>query len=213
MKKALSIVLTVCVLLIGIPCFTYAYSSSPKINLDEFIDDITEIEEKHDNSEMLFSTMMFKNGSEFYYIDGEDFLLSDNNGEIVDAMVNNNDLRIPYKAVKLYSNGYIEKEYVDEKDLNELGFEVEFNEDTAILSKPLQTNRLIVKSKRDINELDSVDIAEGYNDLHIIQFDDEESTENALNYYNSLNYIEYAEPDLIMSIELLEIKNLMVGII
>ena len=201
MKKALSIVLTVCVLLIGIPCFTYAYSSSPKINLDEFIDDITEIEEKYDNSEMLFSTMMFKNGSEFYYIDGEDFLLSDNNGEVINAKVYNNDLKIPYEAVRLYGNEYIEKEYVNLNDLNELGFEVEFNEDTAILSKPLQTNRLIVKSKRDINELDSVDIAEGYNDLHIIQFDDEESTENALNYYNSLNYVEYAEPDMIMSVQ------------
>ena len=201
MKRIIAIALTICILLLETPCFAYGLNATPKVSLNKFIDDVTEIEEKYDDSEMLFSTMMFKNNSEFYYIDGEDFLLSDNNGEVINAKVYNNDLKIPYEAVRLYGNEYIEKEYVNLKDLNELGFEVEFNEDTAILSKPLQTNRLIVKSKRDINELDSVDIAEGYNDLHIIQFDDEESTENALNYYNSLNYVEYAEPDMIMSVQ------------
>ena len=61
------------------------------------------------------------------------------------------------------------------------------------------SNRLIVKSKYDINELDSVDIVEGYKDLHIVQFDNSESAEEALEYYNDSKLIEYAEQDFTMS--------------
>ncbi len=182
------------------PLTVYA-NSTPEISLEEFTDAVTEIEEKYDSVDEQFSTMLFKNGSEFYYIDGEDFLLCDNQGEVVNAVVNKYDITIPYETVKLYGNHYVEKEYVNRADLEELGFAVEFVDDTAILSKPLQTNRLIVKSRRDINELDSIDSAEGYDDLHILQFDDEESTEEALNYYNNLSYVEYAEPDMIVSIQ------------
>ena len=57
-------------------------------------------------------------------------------------------------------------------------------------------NRLIVKSKRNIAVFDSVDVVEGYEDLHIIQFDNSESAKEALEYYNSSKLIEYAEPDI-----------------
>ena len=60
-------------------------------------------------------------------------------------------------------------------------------------------NRLIVKSKRNIAALNSVDIVEGYEDLHIVQFDDSESAEEALEYYNDSKLIEYAEQDFTMS--------------
>lgn len=62
------------------------------------------------------------------------------------------------------------------------------------------SNRIIVKSKRNINEFDSVDIVEGYDDLHIVQFDNSESAEQALEYYENSKYIEYAEEDILMSI-------------
>lgn len=55
------------------------------------------------------------------------------------------------------------------------------------------SNRLIVKSKHDIPILDGVDIVEGYNDLHIIQFDDSDSADEALKYYQKATNIEYAE--------------------
>lgn len=62
------------------------------------------------------------------------------------------------------------------------------------------SNRIIVKSKRNINEFDSVDIVEGYDDLHIVQFDNSESAEQALEYYENSKYIEYAEEDTIFSV-------------
>ena len=56
-------------------------------------------------------------------------------------------------------------------------------------------NRLIVKSKHKINVLDSVDVIEGYEDLHIVQFDNSDSAEKALAYYSKNKQIEYAECD------------------
>ncbi len=60
-------------------------------------------------------------------------------------------------------------------------------------------NRLIVKSKRDIAALNSVDIVEGYEDLHIVQFDNSESADEALEYYSDSKLVEYAEPDIPMT--------------
>lgn len=62
------------------------------------------------------------------------------------------------------------------------------------------SNRIIVKSKRNINEFDSVDIVEGYDDLHIVQFDNSNSAEQALEYYENSKYIEYAEEDMLISV-------------
>lgn len=55
------------------------------------------------------------------------------------------------------------------------------------------SNRLIVKSKRAIPILDGVSIVEGYNDLHIIQFDNSDSAADALEYFQKATNIEYAE--------------------
>ena len=62
------------------------------------------------------------------------------------------------------------------------------------------SNRLIVKSKHDIPILDGVSIVEGYDDLHIVQFDNSASAKKALDYYNSNDLIEYAEADLTMTV-------------
>ena len=113
MKRIIAIVLTVCVLLIGIPCFTYAISLTPEVSFEEFSNDFSAIQKEYE-------------------------------GEPV-------------------------------------------------------SNRLIVKSKYDINELDSVDVVEGYNDLHILQFDDSDSASEALEYYKKNRLIEYAEKDSTIS--------------
>lgn len=68
------------------------------------------------------------------------------------------------------------------------------------------SNRIIVKSKRNINEFDSVDIVEGYDDLHIVQFDNSESAEQALEYYENSKFIEYAEEDMLISVTETEIS-------
>lgn len=73
----------------------------------------------------------------------------------------------------------------------------EMNEEYA--DEPV-SNRIIVKSERKIDKLDSVDIVEGYDDLHIVQFDNSESAEQALEYYENNKYIEYAEEDMVVSV-------------
>ena len=61
------------------------------------------------------------------------------------------------------------------------------------------TLRLVVKSSEKLDELDSLWYVYGYNDLHILQFDNKESFENAMKYYNSLACVEYAEEDGILT--------------
>ncbi len=73
----------------------------------------------------------------------------------------------------------------------------EFTEQLSEMNKEYKdepvSNRLIVKSKHDIPILDGVDIVEGYNDLHIIQFDNSTSAAEALEYYQKAKNTEYVE--------------------
>ena len=57
------------------------------------------------------------------------------------------------------------------------------------------TNRLIVKSSRKIDTLNSIDYVSGYNDLYILQFEDDEDCDDALEYYSSLECVEYVQED------------------
>ncbi len=57
------------------------------------------------------------------------------------------------------------------------------------------TDRLIVKAEGSIDTLDAVAWAEGYNDWHILQFDNSKSAEKALEYYESCKDVEYAQED------------------
>ncbi len=69
------------------------------------------------------------------------------------------------------------------------------------------TDRLIVKAEGDIDTLDAVACVEGYNDWHILQFDNTESAEEALEYYENCKDVEYAQEDEInrlMDFEILE---------
>ncbi len=66
----------------------------------------------------------------------------------------------------------------------------------AFLSK-----RLVVKSKRKIDYQGAIDCVSGYRDLFILQYDSFESTENAYDYYLTLDYIDYVEPDYIMRMQ------------
>ncbi len=58
------------------------------------------------------------------------------------------------------------------------------------------TNRLIVKSEKIIDPLDSVGYVNGYDDLHILQFSDREAFQKAYDYYASLDYVQYVEEDM-----------------
>ena len=57
------------------------------------------------------------------------------------------------------------------------------------------TNRLIVKSTRKIDTLNSINYVSGYNDLYILQFENDEDCDKALEYYSALQCVEYVQED------------------
>ncbi len=60
------------------------------------------------------------------------------------------------------------------------------------------TNRLIVKSEHAIDTLDAVGYVNGYDDLHILQFEDYDDFCSAYEYYSSLDCVEYVQEDGIL---------------
>ena len=64
-----------------------------------------------------------------------------------------------------------------------------------------ETRRLIVKSKKSIDYHGAVDCVSGYNDLYILQYDSVIATKMAYQNYLACDYIDYVEPDIIMSVQ------------
>lgn len=62
-----------------------------------------------------------------------------------------------------------------------------------------ETERLIVKSKETIDYQGAVDYVNGYNDLYILQYDSQLSAKKAYEYYLKCDFIEYVEPDYIVT--------------
>lgn len=73
--------------------------------------------------------------------------------------------------------------------------------DFGLPSNAFDLNRLIVKSKNNIDYFGAVDCVNGYRDLYILQYDSLEATISAYEYYLSLDSIEYVEPDLIHQVQ------------
>ena len=61
------------------------------------------------------------------------------------------------------------------------------------------TQRLIVKSEKAIDYQGAIDCVSGYNNLYILQYNSVVETKRAYNYYLECDYIDYVEPDIIMS--------------
>ncbi len=61
------------------------------------------------------------------------------------------------------------------------------------------TNRLIVKSSKKVDPLNSVKCVSGYNDLYILQFENDADCDAALEYYSSLSCVEYVQEDGILT--------------
>ena len=70
---------------------------------------------------------------------------------------------------------------------------------TGLSDDAFDTKRLIVKSKKSIDYQGAIDCVSGYNDLHILQYDSIIATKLAYNYYLTCDYVDYVEPDVIMS--------------
>ena len=124
-------------------------------------------------------------------IKGEDFSIP------IETLIENcaEDVNAP-KKTKTVNKEYAEK----------LGYEVSINENEVTLSQPYQTHRLIVKGE-NIDKLDSLEIIPFYDGMYIVQFDDLESTLDALEYYKKQNNIEFANPDVVVSIGDYNIKD------
>lgn len=206
MKKIVSIIMAVCLSITALPVIAISANITPEISLDEFISQLSVLQKQYDES--YIGELAFEDGSEFYHVDGESFLIQDENGETITSSVSNGNLDVPEEiieqncaeSVSSEAQTFVASNHLDTVDFAEsLGYEVEISEDKAVLTQPYQTHRLIVKSKYNIDPLDSIAIVEGYNNLHIVQFDNIESTIAALEYYENQNAVEYAEPDVVMS--------------
>ena len=205
MKKIISLIMSMCLVITGLPLMVYAKNSTPEISLEEFTKRLRELQAEHDGNYV--SEIIIEDGKEFYHVDGEEYPVS--NDLETTATVTDNDFAIPLSAIELYADISNVSTYsvaenseeitVDKETAEALGFHVQIEEDKAVLTQPYQTERLIVSSKYDIDPLDSVAIVEGYNNLHIVQFDNQESAKQAEEYYNNQRRIEFAEPDLVMS--------------
>lgn len=207
MKKFISLIMSICMVMTSVPVVAYAASSTPKISLDEFSEQLQELQSEYDDNYV--NEIRIKNDSEFYFVDGEENIITDATHDVKDAVVTDNDFEIPFSTISDYCDLPEISTYsldentddiiLDKETAQDLGFEVEIEDGMAILTQPYQTQRLIVKSKYDINPLDSVAIVEGYNDLHIVQFDNQDSAIEAQEYYEKQKLIEYVEPDLVVS--------------
>lgn len=67
-------------------------------------------------------------------------------------------------------------------------------------TKEFATMRLIVNSNIPINTLNAVSVISGYNDLWVLQFESIYDTKEAYEYYNSLEYVEFVEPDNVVTL-------------
>ena len=208
MKRILSLILSICVVIAGLPITVYAASSTPEISLDEFSAQLNALTEEYDSE--YIPEITIEDGSAFCHVGGEAVPLSVEDEET--ATVTEDDFEIPVdglaeyeiipeeeQSISTFSANDLSSDTLNKESAEGLGFEVDIDDDTVTLSQPYQTQRLIVKSKYDIDPLDSVAIVEGYDDLHIVQFDSEESAKAAQEYYEKQNRIEYAEPDLVVS--------------
>lgn len=208
MKKIISIITSIVLVVTYIPFSAYAANITPEISLEEFSAQLGELQTEYDGNYV--AEIIIENDSSVYHADGEELPIVNQNGEEVKAQVAEDNFEIPAELLTTYYADYERPEIstfsLDEsvtltkEDAQAMGYEVEINNDTAVLTQPYQTKRLIVKSKYNINELDSVAMVEGYNDLHIVQFDNQESTIEALEYYDNNSLVEYVEPDLVVSL-------------
>ncbi len=71
-----------------------------------------------------------------------------------------------------------------------------FSDDTVEDDVEPDTNRLIVKSKKnEIDTFGAVGYVNGYEDLHILQYEDDEDCDEALAFYKAQSYVEYVQED------------------
>ncbi len=82
-------------------------------------------------------------------------------------------------------------------NIYDVGSSVESTDNNVDLTK-IPLNRLIIKTENNNplgKDFGAVAKVEGYNNIHIMQYLDEETAEQAYNYYDTLSCVEYVEYD------------------
>lgn len=81
-----------------------------------------------------------------------------------------------------------------------LGYECYEQDNSILLTRPYQSCRLLVSSKKNVNKLNSVgSIRDKANDITILQFDSETDAIAAEEYYDELKSVSAVQPDFIMT--------------
>lgn len=88
-----------------------------------------------------------------------------------------------------------------------LGYEAKVSESEVTITKPFQTERIIVKSDTVPTGLGAVAIARLYGDTYVLQFDSEEAAAQACSIYEAMATTDYAEPDEIMSTDATTVQS------
>lgn len=139
-KKLISILSAICMVVTILPFSAYASSITPEISLEEFSEQLQEMQTEYDDTAM-FSTITIKNETEFYHIDGEEYILEDN-GKPIKAEITDNDFEIPLSAIEPYCelpeistysmNENTDDITVDKETAEAFGFEVDIEADKAV---------------------------------------------------------------------------------
>lgn len=77
---------------------------------------------------------------------------------------------------------------------------VETKEGEIVVTDDFQTKRLIVKSSADIADETAAEIIDGYDDLHILQYDSRKEAIDAYENFQKIKDIEYVQPDGVYSL-------------
>ncbi len=117
-----------------------------------------------------------------------------NFAESLSNMVRENDIDIAEEK----KEGVIEEEIVKADVFYSNFVETDFAD---LPENAFETQRLIVKSKKSIDYQGAIDYVSGYNDLYILQYDSVIATKMAYQNYLACDYIDYVEPDIIMSVQ------------
>lgn len=175
----------------------------------------------------LTKDLTFKNGS--YMISADNFskitgskLSYLNNGELeisnsentVKIFNNSNTLKInnsDFDVMKNASSVDLSNSIFSiEKVATSLGYEVVFGNDTLTLTRPFITKRLLVYSKANLDDFGASFHISGYDNLHIYQYDTENKTKEAYEYFSSLDKVNSVEVDAIITPANYEDENLVV---
>ena len=143
------------------------------------------------NREQVFSELRFSADSRRLCRDGTD--IGDSCGGFA---VRDGSLMVDTAAAGVEGGGFVTPEEAAEL----IGCEVYRQSGDVIVTAPFQTGTLIVKAKELHDRRGAVSCVEGYNDLHILQYDSPADAYSAYLAYSSDSSVQYAEPNRILRI-------------